>query len=159
MLVRYGRIYFISTNGGNMGFGQVWVYDLGAQTLTLVVESPGHDVFDGPDNCCVTPRGGLIFCEDATGGAVPPWRLPPGEVFDLARNLRNTIEFAGVCFSPDGRRCSSICTDAARADYAAVPEPGADPRRPGEFRTRRHGRDLGAVEVGAAVKRRRDLTV
>src|SRR6185503_16639116 len=32
------KIYFISTNGGDMGFGQVWVYDIGAQTITLVVE-------------------------------------------------------------------------------------------------------------------------
>jgi secreted PhoX family phosphatase len=28
---------------------------------------------------------------------------PNGEIFDLARNLHNSIEFAGVCFSPDGR--------------------------------------------------------
>jgi secreted PhoX family phosphatase len=28
---------------------------------------------------------------------------PAGEVFQLARNLRNTIEFAGACFSPDGK--------------------------------------------------------
>ena len=26
-----GRIFFISTNGGNMGFGQVWEYDLGVR--------------------------------------------------------------------------------------------------------------------------------
>jgi secreted PhoX family phosphatase len=96
------KIYFISTNGGDMGFGQVWVYDIAAETLTLVVESSGHDMFDGPDNCCATPRGGLVFCEDA--GAAQHLRgvSPTGEVFALARNLRNTIEFAGVCFSPDG---------------------------------------------------------
>jgi hypothetical protein len=96
------KIYFISTNGGNMGFGQVWMYDLDAETITLVVESDGPDNFDGPDNCCVSPRGGVVFCEDA--GAAQHVRAvsPSGEVFDLARNLRNTIEFAGACFSPDG---------------------------------------------------------
>ena len=96
------KIYFISTNGGNMGFGQVWMYDLVAQTITLVVESSGHDMFDGPDNCCVSPRGGVVFCEDATAAQHVRAVSPSGEVFDLARNLRNSIEFAGACFSPDG---------------------------------------------------------
>lgn len=97
-----GRIYFISTNGGNMGFGQVWVYHPAAETLTLVAESPHHDVFDGPDNVCVTPRGGLIVCEDAAAAQFLRGVSPSGEVFDVARNLRNSIEFAGACFSPDG---------------------------------------------------------
>ena len=61
------RSIFISTNGGNSGFGQVWEYDIRRETLTLLVESPNHDVFDGPDNVCVSPSGGLVFCEDAGG--------------------------------------------------------------------------------------------
>ena len=97
-----GRIFFVSTNGGNMGFGQTWVYDPTASTLTMIFESPGVDVCDGPDNCCVTPRGGLVMCEDAGGAQFLRALTPKGEIFDLARNLRNTIEFAGVCFSPDG---------------------------------------------------------
>jgi secreted PhoX family phosphatase len=98
-----GRIFFLSTNGGDMGFGQVFVYDPVASTLTMIFESPGVDVCDGPDNCCVTPRGGLIMCEDAGGAQFLRALTPTGEIFDLARNLRNTIEFAGVCFSPDGQ--------------------------------------------------------
>ena len=98
-----GRIYFISTNGGNMGFGQVFVYDPTAETVTLIVESPSHDVFDGPDNLCTTPGGGLLFCEDATAAQFLRGVAASGEVFPFARNLRNTIEFAGVCFSPDGQ--------------------------------------------------------
>jgi secreted PhoX family phosphatase len=97
-----GKIYFISTNGGNMGFGQVWMYDIVAQTITLVVESSSHDMFDGPDNCCVSPRGGVVFCEDATAVQHVRAVSKDGEVFDIARNLRNSIEFAGACFSPDG---------------------------------------------------------
>jgi secreted PhoX family phosphatase len=98
-----GRIYFVSTNGGNMGFGQVWVYDPAAETLTLIVESNSHHVFDGPDNLCTTPRGGLLLCEDATAAQYLRGVSPSGEVFEFARNLRNTIEFAGACFSPDGQ--------------------------------------------------------
>ena len=96
------KIYFISTNGGNRGFGQVWMYDLAAETITLVVESKNHDMFDGPDNCCVSPQGGVVFCEDATAAQFVRGVTPTGQVFDLARNLRNSIEFAGACFSPDG---------------------------------------------------------
>ena len=98
-----GRIYFLSTNGGNMGFGQVFVHDPVASTLTMIFESPGHEVCDGPDNCCVTPQGGLVLCEDAGGAQFLRGLSPTGEIFDLARNLRNTIEFAGACFSPDGQ--------------------------------------------------------
>ena len=97
-----GSIYFISTNGGNMGFGQVWVYNPTRETLMLIVESPNHDVFDGPDNVCASPRGGLVFCEDATAAQFVRGVSPSGDVFPLARNLRNSLEFAGACFSPDG---------------------------------------------------------
>lgn len=97
-----GRIFFVSTNGGNMGFGQLWVHNPSLETLTLVAESPNHDVFDGPDNICVSPRGGLVFCEDATAAQFVRGVTPTGEAFGLARNLRNSLEFAGACFSPDG---------------------------------------------------------
>jgi secreted PhoX family phosphatase len=98
-----GRIFFDSTNGGNAGFGQIWMYDPSAQTLTLLVESPGHEVFDGPDNLCLSPRGGMIVCEDAGGAQFLRGVSQAGEVFPFARNLRNTIEFAGASFSPDGQ--------------------------------------------------------
>jgi len=97
------RIFFVSTNGGNMGFGQVWMYDPVAETLTLLVESPSHEVFDGPDNICTSPRGGLMVCEDAGGAQFLRGITPSGHIFDFARNLRNTLEFAGACFSPDGQ--------------------------------------------------------
>jgi hypothetical protein len=98
-----GVIFFVSTNGGNAGFGQVWAYNPTAETVTLLVESPSHHVFDGPDNICVSPRGGLMVCEDAGSAQFLRGITPGGEIFDFARNLRNTIEFAGACFSPDGQ--------------------------------------------------------
>ena len=98
-----GIIYFLSTNGGNMGFGQVFAYDPAASTMTMIFESPGHEICDGPDNCCTTPQGGLVLCEDAGGAQFLRGISPSGQIFDLARNLRNTIEFAGACFSPDGQ--------------------------------------------------------
>ena len=100
---RAGKIYFISTNGGNMGFGQVFVFDPVASTIEMIVESTNHDMFDGPDNVCTTPKGGLIMCEDAGVAQFLVGVSPTGETFQFARNLRNTIEFAGACFSPDGQ--------------------------------------------------------
>jgi hypothetical protein len=98
-----GKVYFVSTNGGDMGFGQVWVYEPEAETVALVFESPGVDVLDGPDNLAVSPRGGLILCEDAGSNQYLRGISPSGERFDFARNLHNNVEFAGACFSPGGQ--------------------------------------------------------
>jgi secreted PhoX family phosphatase len=97
------KFYVLSTNGGNAGVGQVWVYDPQAETITLLFESPGIHVLDSPDNIAVTPRGGLVMCED--GGSAQYLRgiSPSGEIFDFARNLHSSVEFAGACFSPDGQ--------------------------------------------------------
>jgi hypothetical protein len=57
-----------------------------------------------PDNLTVSPRGGILLCEDPDVSTVYLRGLTPeGEVFDFARNLLNDREFAGACFSPDGR--------------------------------------------------------
>jgi hypothetical protein len=32
--------------------------------LQLIFESPSTDVLNSPDNICVSPRGGLVICED-----------------------------------------------------------------------------------------------
>lgn len=101
-----GNVYFNATAGGNAGAGQVWAYrpdgdDEGR--LTLVFESPGEAVLDAPDNLCVSPRGGLVICED--GGEVQFIRglTSDGAIFDLVRTAENSTEFAGSCFSPNGR--------------------------------------------------------
>jgi len=117
-----GSIYFISTSGGAAQSGQLWQFrpagpDQGA--LTLVFESPSGSVLDSPDNLCVTPGGGILFCEDdanPTPGHVDDTdALAPGITdvnrliglsrdgvpFPFAVNRLNDSEFAGACFSPD----------------------------------------------------------
>jgi len=96
-------IYFHSTNGGEAHCGQVWRYVPGEEELVLVFESPHPDVLDGPDNVTVSPRGGVLICEDGSGGNHLRGLTPEGEIFDVARNILNSREFAGACFSPDGR--------------------------------------------------------
>ena len=120
-------VYFVSTSGGDarsesgVGYGQLWHYvparaGDGDDALVLVFESPSGSVLESPDNLCVTPRGGILFCEDdavrdgdthpLSGDTREIHRLvglgAKGEAFTFALNLLNASEFAGACFSPDG---------------------------------------------------------
>jgi secreted PhoX family phosphatase len=61
-----------------------------------------------PDNLCVAPWGDVVMAEDGDNSRWPNEFLriltPSGEVRNLARSaLGSGGEFAGVCFSPDGR--------------------------------------------------------
>jgi secreted PhoX family phosphatase len=101
-----GSVFFHATDGGDAGLGQVWQYrptsaDVGE--LTLVFESPSADVLDSPDNITVSPRGGIVICEDGAGEQFIRGLTRDGRIFDFAKNLQNSDEFAGACFSPDGR--------------------------------------------------------
>jgi uncharacterized protein len=99
-------IYFHATNGGDAEVGQVWRYKPTAMDrgeLVLVFESPSRDVLDYPDNITVSPRGGIVICEDGEGEQYLRGLTPQGAIFDLGRNVLNDTEFAGACFSPDGR--------------------------------------------------------
>ena len=100
-----GGIFFHSTSGGDAQVGQVWFYrpgPLDGGDLTLVFESPSRDVLDYPDNITVSPRGGIVICEDGQGEQHLRGLTPDGRLFDFARNLMNTSEFCGACFAPDG---------------------------------------------------------
>ena len=111
-----GRIYVVSTNGGDAEAGQVWEYDPDAERIALLYESPSADVLDMPDNICVSPRGGLVLCEDGDGEDYVRGLTTTGKIFPFARNnvilegernglegdFRNS-EFAGATYSPDGR--------------------------------------------------------
>lgn len=101
-----GSVYFHATNGGDARVGQVWRYrptSAERGELVLVFESPSADVLDYPDNITVSPRGGIVICEDGGGDQYLRGLTPEGAIFDLGKNLLNTDEFAGACFSPDGR--------------------------------------------------------
>lgn len=112
--------FFLSTDGGTVREGQVFEFDPREQTIKLVYESQNTETLDNPDNITVTPRGGLLLCED--GGSPSFERLigisKHGRAFTFAVN--NVVlsqsyndeieagdyrgsEWAGACFSPDGR--------------------------------------------------------
>ena len=143
-------IFFVSTSGGDAkngdvntdgyaeGFGQVWAYRPGTRgggTLTLVYESPSGSAMDSPDNLTVTPRGGLLLCEDdASTAYVDTHPLAPGienvnrligltrsgQAFEFAVNVLNGSEVAGACFSASGRTLFFNLFGRARFDEDAV---------------------------------------
>lgn len=110
-------LFFTATNGGNASCGQVFRYRPSEQQLVLIYESSDPAVLDYPDNICVSPRGGMVICQDSKGDSQSLFGLSVGhELFEFARN--NVIldgssnglsgdfrqsEWAGSCFSPDGR--------------------------------------------------------
>lgn len=110
-----GEFYFCCTNGGSIdpttgstnGLGQVWRYVPGRTnkdgTIELFVEPNNKSVLDSPDNIVVSPFGDLFICEDGDGEQFVVGVTPQGELYHFARNAINDREFAGACFSPDGR--------------------------------------------------------
>ena len=104
-----GSIYFTSTNGGAIRRGQVWRYTPGGKDdglLSLMFETPDVAVLDGPDNLCVSPRGGLVICEDGIEEQFMRGLTADGRIFDFAKNIAPGMErseFAGATFSPDGK--------------------------------------------------------
>lgn len=114
-------VYFTSTTGGELGYGQVWHYipadGFGkADELVLVFQSQSAALLESPDNVCVTPQGGMLLCEDDAVVNNDTHPLAPqisevnrligigalGLPFEFAVNILNNTEFAGACFSPDG---------------------------------------------------------
>lgn len=100
-------VYFNATSGGAAGAGQVWQYrpiTANSGQLVLIFESPSTTVLDSPDNICVSPRGGIVICEDGGGSQFLRGLTKQGMVFDFVRSgsATSATEFAGACFSPDG---------------------------------------------------------
>jgi len=102
-----GRTYFVCSDGGDDRVGQVWAYESGSDTptgtLTLVVEARSSDPLAAPDNICVAPFGDLFLCEDGSGSEYVVGVNTAGELYRFAQNSLNGSEFAGACFSPDGK--------------------------------------------------------
>jgi uncharacterized protein len=111
-----GRLSVTATDGGDAKMGQVWEVDPRRERLRLVFESPGAPVLNMPDNLTLSPRGGLVLCEDGTATPCVHGLTRDGRIFRFARNNvkidtpRNGLtgdysqrEFAGATYSPDGR--------------------------------------------------------
>ncbi len=115
------RIIFTAKAGGSANAGCIFEYDPVAETVQLILDSPGHDTLSGPDNITVSPRGSLVICEDRTNSRTMAQSLfgltRQGQLFRFCQvnpelsghhagfRLASTAllsEWAGVTFSEDG---------------------------------------------------------
>ena len=97
------KVYFDCTEGGVADLGQVYEFDPGSQTITLVYESTNMATLENPDNIVIVPKTGDIFLQEDSGGEQFVRGLTPeGRIYDFARTITNNTEFCGGCFSPDG---------------------------------------------------------
>lgn len=127
-----GKIYAVDTSGGVEANGTIFELDLARQRLKCVFCSPSPLVGSMGDNLTVSPRGGLLMCED--GGKEKthdPYGVgqrlmgltASGDSYIFAKNHVNlsagqliaagkqasaagdhrTAELAGACFDPAGQ--------------------------------------------------------
>jgi uncharacterized protein len=123
-----GSVWFTASEAGDIHRGQVWRYtpakNIRHGTLELVYESSKRSRLDQPDAIVVSPRGGVLLCEDGDGedrdGGTNNLRVltPAGKMETFAINStpldlhryegekKGTIgrsEWSGACYSPDGQ--------------------------------------------------------
>jgi len=101
-----GKCYIAVSFANDFHSGQVWSLDPLTSTITLEVRfesAAGDDTPNEPDNITVSPWGGLILCEDGSGAQHLMTVAPDGSTSVFAKNRVNEDEFAGACFSPDGK--------------------------------------------------------
>lgn len=123
-----GSVYFVASEAGEKEKGQIWRYTPSGTKqgrLTLLYESRSGKVLDQPDGLTVSPRGGVVVCEDGDGedvdGGTNSLRVltPKGTLETFARNDTpldlhawddeikpgsiGRSEWSGACYSPDGQ--------------------------------------------------------
>lgn len=130
-----GRLYIVDTSAGTdrsgrpgHGAGSVWMLDLASMRMQAIFARAAPAQGNHPDNITVSPRGGILLCEDGGGisdqfgpGNRLMGLLPSGESYVFAKNnlllfdrdLRRagkrvqagdyrSREFCGACFDPAG---------------------------------------------------------
>jgi uncharacterized protein len=131
-----GKMYMVDTATGmdgtnrrGRGEGAVWELDLATMKLKAIFVSDDQLVGNNPDNITVSPRGGIIVCEDGGNSADPfgtGTRIlgisAQGDSFIFCKNNISLSaaqitgadksiapgnyrgsEFAGACWEPSGR--------------------------------------------------------
>ena len=101
--------------------GQIWQYNPSENQATLLFESPNKPTLNMPDNLAVSPRGGIILCEDNDYGPneYPQCMFGLSQAGKLELFAENNVvlkgqhngvkgdfrarEWAGASFSPDGK--------------------------------------------------------
>lgn len=94
--------YFSCTTGGPKAAGQIFALDMKTHILKLIAQSEDRNDLDMPDN--ITVFGDKIYmAEDGKGDQYIRVLKRDGSIVELAKNKISNGEFAGLCFSPDGK--------------------------------------------------------
>jgi secreted PhoX family phosphatase len=118
------KIYFDCTAGGAANLGQVWEYDSGRETITLIYESTSSAMLQSPDNVVIVPKTGDIFLqEDGSGEDFVRGLTRDGEIYDFCKTQTSNSEFCGGCFDQDGKTLF-LNQQGSRGDLPEGP-PGA----------------------------------
>ena len=111
--MRDDSVVFGSSDGGDVGRGQVWQYTPRKNhgtldergDLELLFESEDKRQLDGPDNMCTSPGGAIVIAED--GNIVNNYiraLLPNGNLINVAQNLvgiqKHYLEASGKIYDP-----------------------------------------------------------
>lgn len=133
---RAGRMFIVDTAAGvdgqnrvGRGEGAVWELDLATQRIKAIFVSGASTAANNPDNITVSPRGGVVLCEDggassdafgsgtrmlgldASGAAYIFCKnnveLSAGQIAAAGKTVsagnHRGSEFCGACFDPSGR--------------------------------------------------------
>ena len=141
-----GKIYFVDTEAGvdaagrpGYGEGAVWELDSVSNTMRALFVAGSHQVGDNIDNITVSPRGGILLCEDGDSlkdSYGPGTRMigitEEGDSFPFARNniklAHEEIVAAGKHISPRDYRAeewAGACFDAeGEVLFANIQLPG-----------------------------------
>ena len=105
--------FICCTDGGPTRHGQILRLSPSGSAdqpdeLELFIQAGKDDLLTNGDNLCAGPWGGLVVCEDLIDGSFAPRTCvrgitTSGKIFTIAQNSKDNSEFAGSCFSPDGR--------------------------------------------------------
>lgn len=143
---RDGKLFIVDTSTGvnalgarGSGEGAVWEYDLASGTMTAVFVSLASVASNNPDNITVSPRGGILLCEDG-GGVDDPFGFgnrvtgltDDGDSDVFAKNNvvldANQIGAAGKLVSPGDYRGSEFCgacfDPAGKVMFVNIQSPG-----------------------------------
>lgn len=106
-------IFIACTDGGPARRGQIFRLSPSGSAekydkLELFIQCDENSPLVNGDNLCPAPGGGLVVCEDLIDSSFADhthlrWIEPDGSIATLARNSKDSTEFAGSCFSPDGK--------------------------------------------------------
>ncbi len=138
-----GAFWFDDTSGGQSRQGQIFRLTPsgdprggGVDRLELHLEAERRKQLDSPDNLVVSPWGDVLVAEDGDGVQRMMGITPDGGTYTFARNRLvgagedgTASEFAGPCFSPDGRTLFVNIQDPGHTFAITGPFPRSNPHR------------------------------